>query len=110
LEHSTNAAKNGSFSKVCLQFFFPTTSSKWDFLELGVVVLVGGNGRSFDEDSFLDACFFLGIPGKCSQENGTPEYLRGVAGLSGESSAKLEDPKEEEHGESVEEEENEGVL
>lgn len=72
----------------------------------------GGNGRSFDEEYsfFLGACInFLGIPGNCSQENGTPEYLRGVAGLSGESSGKEEDPSEEEHGESDDEEENDGV-
>jgi hypothetical protein len=92
-----------------LQFFFPvTTFSKLHFFEVGVVVLVGGKGRSLDEDSFLDNCF-LGIPGNCSQENGTPEYVRGVAGLSGESSAKLEDLKEEEDGESDDEEEKEGV-
>jgi hypothetical protein len=63
-----------------------------NFFELGGAAAVGGgNGRSFDEEysfSFVGACNFLGIPGNCSQENGTPEYLRGVAGLSGESSGK----------------------
>lgn len=69
----------------------------------------GGNGRSFNEGCFL-GIWFLGIPGSCSHENGTPEYLRGVTGLSGESSRKYEEPKEEEHGESDEEEdEKEGV-
>lgn len=48
-----------------------------------VVIVGGGNGRSVMEDCcfFLEMLCFLGIPGKCSQENGTPENLSGEAGL-----------------------------
>lgn len=55
-----------------------------------VVVVGGGNGNSFMDDSFflLEFCF-LGIPGKCSQENGTPENLSGEAGLRRGSSGKI---------------------
>ena len=73
------------------------------------MVVGGGNGSSFKEDScsfFLEFCF-LGIPGKYSQENGTPENLRGDAGLRSGSSGKKNDSKEEEEGESDEQEEEE---
>lgn len=72
-----------------------------------MVVVGGGNGNSFMDEScfFLEFCF-LGIPGKCSQENGTPESLiSGDAGLSRGSSLKYIDSKEEVEGESDEQEE-----
>lgn len=53
-------------------------------------MVVGGNGRIFSDDE-LQCSFFLqfklgffGIPGTCSQENGTPENRNGV--VAGESS------------------------
>lgn len=69
----------------------------------------GGNkGRTF-RDSVLLWWFwsFLGIPGKCSQENGTrPGNRRGVAGLDleGESLGKIEEPPRVEQEEREEEE------
>lgn len=55
----------------------------------------GGNGSNFmDPFCFSSSSFFLGTPGKCSQEKGTPENRSGVAGLRGESSGKYKDPSE----------------
>lgn len=53
----------------------------------------------------------MGIPGKCSQENGTPEKRRGVAAglMRGESWGKCKDPREEEREEREDKDENEGV-
>lgn len=103
-EHWTNATKNGSLQKLSLELFlrFPIFG-KLTLLEVGGVAW-GGSGRTFNVESFfLWLCFlgipgwlcFLGIPGKRSQENGTPEYRSGVAGLGGESSAKYEDEQDE---------------
>lgn len=96
--------------------------SKMNFFEgfcvLVVVVVGGGSGRRFNEEynSFLLLFSFFGIPGKCSQENGTPENRSGVAGLRGEESwwwglQDDDDKKDEEHEEKddEEEEENDGV-
>lgn len=50
---------------------------------------------------------FLGIPGSCSQENGTPVNLSGVAGARGESSGKYNTDLSEEEEEVEEDEDNE---
>ncbi|KAK8691841.1 hypothetical protein V6N13_075336 [Hibiscus sabdariffa] len=111
LEHSTNAAKNGSIrrklSEAPPDAFFPVGVT-WKVLLFEVRGIVGGgNGSRFMEYSFLEwFCSFLGIPGKCSQENGTPENRKGVPGRRGESSGKYEDPSEDDE----DEEEKEGNL
>lgn len=66
-------------------------------------MVVGGNGRTVNDDepqfSFflqLELCFF-GIPGECSQENGTPENRKGVvAGESSRSGTLHDDTKDDE--------------
>lgn len=77
----------------------------------------GGCGRRFNEEcncnSLLLLLGFFGIPGKCSQENGTPENWSGVAGLIGgeESWSRLQDDDtKDEDDDHDEEEENDGVL
>lgn len=102
LEHSTNAAKNGSLLKLSLALFLGENSSRnlCNFLaEFGGLPAGGGNGRSWLEEElfFLEICCF-GIPGMYSQENGTPllENWKGVFGLKGEWWSCVEsDPKEE---------------
>ncbi|KAK8651647.1 hypothetical protein V6N13_141236 [Hibiscus sabdariffa] len=92
LEHSTNAVKNGSFRKlsppaVVEVFFRASKFPRMFFLEVGEVT-GGGNGSSLMDSFFLWTwfCRFLGIPGKLSQENGTPENRSGATGLRSESS------------------------
>lgn len=100
LEHSTNAAKNGSFLKPSLAVLFLGENSSQNlciFLaEFGGFLAGGGNGSSWlkEELFFLEICCF-GIPGMCSQENGTP-FLENWKALKGESwSCKESDPNEE---------------
>lgn len=57
----------------------------------------------------LEKCF-LGIPGKCSQENGTPENLSGEAGLRGGSSGKQNDSREEDEGENDDEQDEKEAV
>jgi len=78
LEHSTNAAKNGSFlmpSLVVLLFLGENSLRNLCIflVEFGGFLDGGGNGSSWlkEELFFLELCCF-GIPGMCSQENGTP--------------------------------------
>lgn len=82
-------------------------------------VVGGGNGRScFNEEEedddaqesfFLEFCF-LGIPGKCSQENGTPENRAGESILWSLIISEEDDPREKEHEENDDDEEKDGVL
>ncbi|KAK8490957.1 hypothetical protein V6N13_031790 [Hibiscus sabdariffa] len=107
LEHSTSAVKNGSFLKLsaaeaatveALEVFFRVSRfPKMFFLEVGGGVAGGGSGSNLMDSFFLWFCSFFGIPGKRSQENGTPENRTGAAGLSGESSWKYEDPSEDDN-------------
>lgn len=111
-EHSTRAAKNGS-SLWNLLLFLGEISSWWScFLAAALVVPAGGGGRRWPEEPFFFEPCSLGIPGSCSQENGTPLNLRGVLGLKGGNSSLKEendDDLKEESQELEEDEENEGV-
>lgn len=87
LEHSTNAAKKGSFRKLSLVWYFFWVVGKISFW-LNFLA-DGGNGRKFNEGFsiflFLGICLFFGIPGIFSQEKGIrPENLRVVVGLEHE--------------------------
>lgn len=126
LEHSTNAAKNGSFLKLLAALFLGENSSRklLVFLNEFVIVLfafpAGGgiSGRSCPREVVLffleNICF--GIPGIFSQEKGTPfGNWRGDVGLIGElwssriSWKESVDPKEELEEWDGEEERDDGL-
>lgn len=82
--------------------------------EAAVVVPAGGRGRRWPEESFFFEQWCLGIPGSCSQENGTPlNLMRGVLiGLNGGKSSLKEnddDLKDESKEPHSDDEENDGV-
>lgn len=128
LEHSTNAAKNGSFLKLLATFFLGENSSRKLVIFLDELFGTlfpfphggGINGRSWPR--VVVVLFFLenicfGIPGIFSQEKGTPfGNWRGVVGLIGElwssriSWKESDDPKEELEEWDGDEERDDGVL
>lgn len=59
----------------------------------------GGGGRRWSEEFFFLESWCLGMPGICSQENGTPlNLMRGEDGVKGGNSSmkeRVDDPKDE---------------
>lgn len=84
LEHSTNAAKNGSFLKLLAAHDFLGEKSSRKLVvifldEFGIMLFPAGggiSGRSWPKEELFfmeNICF--GIPGICSQEKGTPPFV-----------------------------------
>lgn len=81
---------------------------------MAAAVPAGGRGRRWPKESFFFEPWCLGIPGICSQENGTPlNLMRGVLiGLNGGKSSLKEnddDLKDESKEPDGDDEENDGV-